>query len=186
MSHQVIFLDLDGVLVDFIGAALRLHSREDFFETPSNRGLWDIEELVAGSKRKFWAPLDGPKFWSSLEKLPESDQIVHWCAEKVGEENVAILTTPSSSPYCIPGKQQWLRKYYPQFSSRTIFTGAKEFLAAPGKFLVDDRDLNVEKFNKAGGTGILVPRLWNAGHPLYSNVMETLNGQWEAYARRTN
>ena len=55
-----------------------------------------------------------------------------------------------------------------------IFTGAKKFIAGPGRWLIDDKDANVEAFRAAGGQAITVPRPWNSEHGKSHQVMETI------------
>ncbi len=85
-----------------------------------------------------------------------------------------MLTSPSSSMYCIPGKRDWIRRHYPQFNKRIIFGSAKQFIAGPAKLLIDDKDSNIVEFEKHGGIGIRVPRLWNSKHNLSNQVIPYL------------
>jgi len=66
------------------------------------------------------------------------------------------------SPYCIPGKRGWMKKYYRQLARNMIFTGAKTLLAGTGRLLIDDNDENVKTVREAGESAVLVPRLWNS------------------------
>lgn len=172
MSAKIL-IDMDGVIADFVGAAHEVHDRGGTFTDPANRGIFEIETIWGISQKEFWKPIDKTEgFWENLQKTPEADHIVELAESLVGAKNVAILTAPHSSPACIPGKYTWLNKHYPQFRKRIIFGTAKEFLAGPERLLFDDRDKNIEAFNAAGGHGILVPRLWNAGHSVHRDCLE--------------
>lgn len=157
-------LDMDGVLADFVGGICKVHNLPSPYLDSSSHGIWDTEVLWGMSATKFWKPANNLEFWINLSKTEEADALVSLVSGIFGETNVAILSAPSHDPNCIGGKMTWINKYYPQFQDRLIFGGAKEFLAGPGNYLIDDRDRNIDRFVEAGGIGIPVPRLWNRHH----------------------
>jgi len=167
MSQQMqCLLDMDGVIADFMKACCAAHNRPDPYLQESSLGIWETEKVWGITEREFWKPIDalGLGFWDGIVKTPEADRIVELLTETFGETNIAILTAPSFDPGCVPGKMAWIKRHYPQFKKRIIFGHAKEFLSAPYRVLVDDRDKNVENFRAAGGQAILVPRPWNKAH----------------------
>lgn len=161
MPIKQVLLDLDGVIFDFVGPASRIHGRPDIYNAPENKGIFDMEKLLGIEPADFWKPLNGERFWHELEKMPDADAIVSLAVKLVGEDNVAVLTAPSDSPYCIPGKRESIKRHYPFLAKRVIFGSCKEFCASPTRLLIDDRDSNVEAFAAAGGLAALVPRPWN-------------------------
>lgn len=170
------FLDMDGVIADFVSGACKVHGRPNPYDDPKNHGVWEIDSLWGMTAREFWAPCNNnPDFWDNLEKTEDSDRIVCSVMRKFGEDNVAILTAPSLDPQCVPGKRRWIKKYFPEFTDRIIYTGAKKFLAGPDRVLIDDRSSNVENFRKAGGKAVLVPRLWNDAHNLHQLAAQRVN-----------
>jgi len=172
------FLDLDGVLLDFITPALALHGVEDLYSREEAKGVFQIETILGISAKEFWSRIDSKEdFWHSLRPTREADRIVHLMEETFGVDNIAILTAPSLSPECVPGKRYCVKKYFPQFSSRIIFTGAKEFLSGPGRFLVDDRDSNVENWRENGGGACLINRQWNKGWQEEGDLLGHLENQ---------
>lgn len=181
-----ILLDMDGVLAEFVGAAFQVHGKDpSVLALPENVGIFEIEQIWGITPDQFWAPIDAtPEFWEGLDKTDEADEIVRLAEEAVGPENVAILTAPHTSPACIPGKYAWLNRNYPQFRRRIIFGNAKEFMASPERILVDDRDENISGFVAAGGHGVLVPRLWNAGHVHADEAMRLIRLQMEYAMKR--
>lgn len=174
---KLCFLDMDGVLVDFVGGASKVHNRETPYTTEESLGVWEIETLWGISSREFWEPLEYQGFWENLEKTPEADEIVEVVCDKFGVENIAILTALSRSVFCVGEKCKWIKKHYPQFRKSMIFTKAKQFLAGSNRFLIDDKDTNISSFNQAGGWGITVPRLWNAWHDRANLVIPTLQNR---------
>lgn len=164
MYVDTAFLDMDGILADFVGAVCKAHGRTDPYLDPSSHGIFEMEKLWGITAAEFWAPADTHEFWANIPKMPDADGLVQCTINSFGEENICILTAPSNSPGCISGKRAWMKQHYPQFKKRMIFATAKHFIAGPGKFLIDDRDENIEAWIKAGGFGLLVPRPWNKLH----------------------
>lgn len=170
------FLDMDGVLVDFIGGANKAHNLPDPYLDPANHGVYDTQKLWGLTAKEFWEPTNSMEFWLGLEKTPEADAIADMVCRKFGSKNVAILTAPSPFLACAGAKRLWIEKHFPQFKKRIILAsaGAKQFLAAPDKILVDDRDSNIEEFMEGKGLGILVPRLWNKNYRWSDLVTNTV------------
>ena len=158
------FLDMDGVLVDFVGGVCKAHNKPFPYNDPQNHNIFSLEDVWKISSEEVWKPCDGPTFWEDLEETPEAKNLVKAVTSTFGVENTAILTAPSQSPYCVPGKRKWIKKHFPQLQKNIIFTSAKKFLAAPGRLLIDDRNENVDEFRNGGGSAILMPRLWNRFH----------------------
>lgn len=175
-TNWQILLDMDGVLADFVGGIARAHGRPDPYTSKSSFGVFDIERLWGMTSKEFWFPADSLEFWAGLSPTPEAFPLVSLCQSLVGRHNIAILTSPSSSVQCIPGKRQWIDRYFPQYASRMIFGSAKQFLAAPHRILIDDRDSNVDSFIMAGGPAILLPRLWNRKWDRASTPLERIEG----------
>lgn len=159
------FIDMDGIIADFVTAISTAHNRLSPYTDPSLYGvavgLWDMEKIWGITAREFWVPSNSHAFWNTIAKTTDGDSIVRLAEDKFGSENCAILTAPSQAEGCVSGKRAWIGEYYPQFKARVIFATAKEFLAGPDRVLIDDRDRNIDVFTEAGGQGILVPRLWN-------------------------
>lgn len=180
MERQA-FLDMDGVIADFMGSLCKVHGRAIPYSDPACLGKFDTEKLWGISDEEFWAPIasNSLEFWERIEKTPEADEIVKLAVLEFGIENVCILTAPSKDAGSVPGKRAWISRFYPSFSRRMIFAtaSAKKFCAAKGKYLIDDKDSNVDEFDAVGGTGILVPRPWNAEHMLEGQLVEVIKEQ---------
>lgn len=170
-------LDMDGVLADFVLGVSKAHNRPSPYLQTSSLGEFNMEKLWGITTGEFWEPTNRPDFWSGLEKMPEADGIVEMVFTAFGEPNVAILTAPSMSQYCIVEKREWIKKYYGNLHSRMIFGSAKEFLAGPGKLLIDDLNKNIDEFNKNGGVAILLPRPWNRRHADSEKATQVLQSE---------
>ena len=159
-----IFLDMDGVLVDFIKPAMAAHGIH-YTMYPVSAG-WDIIaacNILAPEKKmtgqQFWRKFD-QKFWASLPKTDICDRLLTRVEGIVGAKNVALLTS-GQWPEAAAGKTEWVRSRLPSYFERLIIGTAKEFMAGPDRLLIDDRDKNVNDFRANGGSAILVPRPWN-------------------------
>lgn len=159
---RTIFLDMDGVLVDFIGGALKAHGVKEFKHEP---GEWAIHKTMGLTEARFWEKIDAdPLFWEELEPTRECYEIVALAEEWVGPANVHLLTAPSRHPSCIPGKLAWVRLHLPDYHDRVIPTRHKRLLARTDRLLIDDSDANCTQFREKGGWAVLVPRVWNSLH----------------------
>ena len=156
-----IFLDMDGVLVDFVSAALKAHNRPD----PYVNGMYAgkrLEDVWEMSPSKFWEPMRGHEFWAKLKPTKEFRRIVRALPRTVQR---AILTTPSKrDAESITGKTTWVRTWMPGMEEEIVFAKNKELIADWNSILVDDTDDVVETFRENGGRAILFPRPWNSRH----------------------
>lgn len=162
------FLDMDGVIADFVGAACKLHNLANPY--PQHNGIWDFVEAMNLHPKTFWGPM-GREFWANIEPTVEKDMIISMLEHKFGAQNICLLTSPCATDGCIDGKMDWIRKHMPDYKRRVLFGAAKEFVAHHNAVLVDDAEHNVGPFNELGGKGILLARPWNKRHPLASQVL---------------
>jgi hypothetical protein len=51
-------------------------------------------------------------------------------------------------------------------------TAHKDRLAHANAYLIDDFDVNVERFCSRGGNGILFPQLWNSNHAFAEHQLD--------------
>lgn len=160
------FLDIDGVLNQYVSAACKLHDKPNPYETePDNwLGRWDFFAAWGGMPAwKFYHP-QNLAFWTNIPLADDAQQIVAEVEAKFGRDNVCLLTAPVLVDGCLEGKAAWVRSRFPQHSKRLLIGSCKEFCASPDACLIDDSDDNVNKFRAAGGNAILVPRPWNSLH----------------------
>jgi 5'(3')-deoxyribonucleotidase len=91
-------------------------------------------------------------FWENLSKLPWADDLVELCMRLY---EVHILTTPAV-PECVPGKMQWLHRWYPSLADGAIHTSEKYLLAQSNRVLVDDDPGHTSSFRTHGGEAVRV------------------------------
>jgi 5'(3')-deoxyribonucleotidase len=161
MKISQIFIDLDGVLADFISAAFEAHgSRYDEETYPKLQ--WSIATVLGITEDEFWAKIDAtePNFWPNIKPYPWLKQLVYEC-HCAGAKPI-FLSAPSLHPSCHYGKRQWMDKHLAGYEM--VLCKSKHYMAAPGRVLIDDNDGNVEKWRANGGIGILFPQPWNKSH----------------------
>ena len=173
---KTVFLDLDGVVSDFLrGLHEALDVSYSYVKYTYEKGKWDMLNDI---KRSDGTPVTFREcddcctipFWHRLYWMHDSAEILRAIGGWFNVENIYLLTTPMPNPESSTGKVLWVRDNLPEFIKRTILICApKSLLARPDTLLIDDKDENVEGFQKAGGNAILVPRPWNKLHK-YSDV----------------
>ncbi len=173
--QKAILLDMDGVLVDFFGATLALHGREDLLDRwPA--GEWDMARVLGLDGRDFWDPIAeaGASFWIGLEWYPWADELLELCEEVGG---FVIATSPSRDPASAAGKMHCLRERFGKKFRDYMIGPHKALMAGCGMVLIDDRDTGVASFRAAGGRALRFPQLWNADHALAANPLEVVREQ---------
>lgn len=161
MSDRLCFLDMDGVLADFVRGSLAFHKKE----LPYEEVCFDFWQKVDMTEGDYFGPL-GEDFWASLEPTREFEHIISGAETGFGRENVFILTKPAPTLGCAVGKARWVDKHLPPgYTTRLLFADqahGKKVHSRPGRVLVDDQDGHINGWREAGGTGILVPQPWNS------------------------
>jgi len=173
-----IFLDLDGVIRDWIGGIYKLFDVKHI-ENKNYHTLVDYVCREYGiSKNYFWEKQDYD-FWKGLEFYPYAQSIL----ALLPEEKVCILTSPTMDG--AGGSQAWIKKNLPQFftTKQYLIGPAKQFCASPDALLIDDFDLHYQNFTDNGGNAILFPQPWNANRDIINsmNRIEFLKTMLEKY-----
>lgn len=173
MKFDYVFLDMDGVLADFMGGAFKAHGREyNAAEYP--KGCWEIADHWQMPVNEFWAAIHAdPHFWESLLPYGWASDLMELACE-YGKE-VKIITSPARSPSCYSGKRSWWGKVVPA-KIELIICKSKQLIAAPNRLLIDDGDHNIDAWRAAGGQAIVFPQPWNDHWHLSDDPM--------AYVRR--
>jgi 5'(3')-deoxyribonucleotidase len=151
------YVDLDGVLVDWMGAASEVLGVNPKDWVPGK----ELHVSAGISKSEMWRRIDavGADFWANLEPYPWAMDL--WQAvSSVGEAR--ICSTPSFHPSSAAGKVMWMHKFFgSDFRDYTLMKD-KYVLANPRSVLIDDKDEHIQNFNREGGVGILFPQHWNS------------------------
>ena len=159
-----IYLDMDGVCVDFLGAAMSAQGYDpnDYLKRwkEEHPGSLFPEPLMNKSPIEFFTHrnLQTKEFWANLVPYPWFDQLFEEL-DRLG--HVIFLTAPTGAPGCVSGKQEWLIEHFGSDFHDFIFTRHKNRLAHPNAYLVDDMPFNINPFNQRNGVGVLFPQIWN-------------------------
>ena len=144
-SKSEIYVDMDGVLVDFFGAWAKLMGAKDFR---------DIKDIDAGLQ----AIRDADNFWLNLEPTPNAGKLLALIQKHKG--SYTILSSPlADDPRSEPHKRMWVKNNLKQFPPKSvIITGNKAKYAQQSdgtpNILIDDFGQNIDKWNAAGGLGV--------------------------------
>ncbi len=151
-GKPIVYLDMDGVLADFFGGVEFLYGVEHWKELTNDKTK-DLKKQVIDR-------ITGTDFFAVLPKFPTADALIDMVKQFTGGK-FSINTSPlrgdheNSAKY----KRVWISNNIEQ-PDEIIVTGRKESYAkdkASGtpNILIDDRPINIQKWQAAGGYGIL-------------------------------
>ena len=143
-NNIIIFCDMDGVLVDFMGGIAK-HLGKKTVE----QGDIDKVLLSGVGTSKGW--------WVSLEPMHDAKTL--W--KYISQYDIQILSACPSickdDKAVIAGKTAWIKKYLKPSPSKVniVQRRDKKTFAAPNHILIDDHIKNIREFESAGGVGIV-------------------------------
>ena len=151
-AKPIVYLDMDGVLADFFGGVEFLYGVEHWKELTNDKTK-DLKQEVINR-------ITGTDFFAVLPKFPTADALIDMVKEFTGGK-FSINTSPlrgdheNSAKY----KKVWIQNHIEQ-PDNIIVTGRKESYAkdkgtGTPNILIDDRPINIQKWQAAGGYGIL-------------------------------
>jgi hypothetical protein len=146
-SDFILYLDMDGVLCDFVSSFIKDFSHW-YPELNKNKEI--LKTLDKKECAKLINSIDG--WYSKLPWMEEGKQLFNFC--KTHFFTIKILTTPFDSvKTCRNDKLFWVKKHLGNYE--VIFTPHKEDYASKNSILIDDMEYNILPFIDKGGTGIL-------------------------------
>ena len=151
-GKPIVYIDMDGVLADFFGGVEKLYGVQHWKELSSDKTK-DLKQEVINR-------ITGTDFFATLPKFNSSGELISMVKEFTGG-NFSINTSPlrgdneNSAKY----KKLWIQNNIEQ-PDEIVITGRKESYAkdkASGtpNILIDDRPVNIQRWQGAGGYGIL-------------------------------
>ena len=159
-----IVLDCDGVLSDFVGAALPVAQKFMPELTREKITQFGIEEMLPKNKRESYLRLVVERIWypglcSDMTVFPGARDFV----DLLRAEEVIIATAPYRDldgsivgPW-VSQRERWIQNHIG--SVPVVFTDQKELLH--GNVLVDDKWENCRYWALTGRTALLFDRPWN-------------------------
>ena len=150
-GKPTVYLDMDGVLADFFGGVAKMYG-VDHWKQLTN----DKTQL----KKEIIDRITGTDFFATLPKFQSADALINMVKKFTGGK-FSINTSPLRGDNENSGKYKkvWISNNIEQ-PDEIIVTGRKESYAkdkASGtpNILIDDRPVNIKRWQGAGGYGIL-------------------------------
>ena len=151
-AKPTVYLDMDGVLADFFGGVEKMYGVEHWKQLTNDKTK-DLKKEVIDR-------ITGTDFFATLPKFPSSDELINMVKKFTGGK-FSINTSPLRGDHENSGKYKkvWISNNIEQ-PDEIIVTGRKESYAkdkgtGTPNILIDDRPINIQKWQAAGGYGIL-------------------------------
>jgi hypothetical protein len=151
-KQPVIYLDMDGVIADFFGGVERMYGVKHWKELTSVKTGGELKQEVIDR-------ITGSDFFSTLPKFPSADGLIQLIKSATGGK-FSILTSPLIGDHenSAAQKKVWISKNIER-PDEVIVSGRKEKWAkqkdGTPNILIDDRPVNIERWEAKGGFGIL-------------------------------
>jgi hypothetical protein len=166
-GKPIVYLDMDGVLADFFGGVEKMYGVEHWKQLTNDKTK-DLKKEVIDR-------ITGTDFFATLPKFATADALIEMVKKFTGG-SFSINTSPLRGDHENSGKYKkvWISNNIEQ-PDEIVVTGRKESYAknkASGtpNILIDDRPINIQKWQSAGGYGIL----YQANRDPLSKVQQAL------------
>ena len=166
MTEWIVLLDSDGVLSDFVSAAIKAHGHDATHESVTS---WNFYEGWGLNDEQFWSKCKGKEFWQSIEPYPWATEFYSRLAKMF---DVYICTAPAEDDECFAGKLDWYKRVLGVGMNRVVFARNKWLLANPLRLLIDDSPKNVSEFQNNSGMSIGFKQPWNRFTSSWEDVLE--------------
>ena len=151
-GKPTVYLDMDGVLADFFGGVEKMYGVEHWKQLTNDKTK-DLKKEVIDR-------ITGTDFFATLPKFGSADALIDMVQEFTGGK-FSINTSPLRGDNENSGKYKkvWISNNIEQ-PDEIIVTGRKETYAkdkgtGTPNILIDDRPVNIQRWQGAGGYGIL-------------------------------
>ena len=171
-GKPIVYLDMDGVLADFFGGVEKMYGVEHWKQLTNDKTK-DLKKEVIDR-------ITGTDFFATLPKFATADALIEMVKKFTGG-SFSINTSPLRGDHENSGKYKkiWISNNIEQ-PDEIVVTGRKESYAknkASGtpNILIDDRPVNIQRWQAAGGYGIL--------YQANRNSLDTVKKGLEGYAK---
>ena len=151
MEVKKIYFDMDGVLADF------------------DRGIADIigmtpmpqDNTVPEYDRRLWAGVrEAGHYYDMLEKMPDAEKLGTEIYSRYGDKCEILSGVPKPDKGVVTAREDkisWMKRNFPEIKKINLVlkTEKQNFCTGEDCILIDDLAANIERWEKAGGTGIL-------------------------------
>jgi hypothetical protein len=174
-KQPVVYLDMDGVIADFFGGVEKMFGVKHWKELTSKLSGGQLKQEVIDR-------ITGSDFFAHLPKFSTADSLIQLIKSATGGK-FSILTSPLIGDHANSAEQKkvWISKNIER-PDEVIVSGRKEKWAkqkdGTPNILIDDRPVNIEKWEAKGGFGIL----YQANKDSIIKVQQELNRYGEQNA----
>tara|TARA_B100001248_G_scaffold261965_1_gene255269 strand:- start:7382 stop:8554 length:1173 start_codon:yes stop_codon:yes gene_type:complete len=151
-GKPTVYLDMDGVLADFFGGVEKMYGVEHWKQLTNDKTK-DLKKEVIDR-------ITGTDFFATLPKFQSADGLIDMVKKFTGGK-FSINTSPLRGDHENSGKYKkvWISNNI-DTPDEIIVTGRKESYAkdkgtGTPNILIDDRPINIQRWQGAGGYGIL-------------------------------
>lgn len=151
-GKPTVYLDMDGVLADFFGGVEKMYGVEHWKQLTNDKTK-DLKKEVIDR-------ITGTDFFATLPKFQSADALIDMVKKFTGGK-FSINTSPLRGDHENSGKYKkvWISNNI-DTPDEIIVTGRKESYAkdkgtGTPNILIDDRPINIQRWQGAGGYGIL-------------------------------
>lgn len=143
-SKSEIYIDMDGVLVDFFKEWAHIMGVKNF------RDIKNIDDGLEKIRQT-------PNFWLNLSKTPNADNLLNLVKDVKG--SYSVLSSPLADDSRVESeKREWVKKNLVSFPPKQIIitTDKAKYAKQPdgtANVLIDDFGSNILKWESAGGLG---------------------------------
>lgn len=137
MKKEIVFIDMDNVLVDFASGLKRVSEEVKAEYAKDEKGKPHYDDI--------------PHLFSLMDPMPGAREAVAKLKERY--ELYILSTAPWNNPSAWSDKLEWVKKHFddikrqdadgkevPVFHKRLILSHHKDLCCRDGAFLIDDRD----------------------------------------------
>ena len=151
-AKPTVYLDMDGVMADFFGGVEKMYGVEHWKQLTNDKTK-DLKKEVIDR-------ITGTNFFATLPKFDTADALIDMVKKFTGGK-FSINTSPLRGDHenSAKHKKVWINNHIEQ-PDEIVVTGRKESYAVDKgtgtpNILIDDRPINIQKWQAAGGYGIL-------------------------------
>lgn len=159
-----IFLDMDGVIVDYVVNLSKLFNVPlDVMYSRWPAGVYSVHAALGVTDENTWKIIDGEpdEIWSTMPQYQWSRKLFDYC-KAAGD--TYILSAPRDCPGCFSGKAKWIYEFAGTDFDKIHLTKFKWHCARYDRILIDDKEQNIAEWEEHGGHGILFPNHGNKLH----------------------
>ena len=164
INEPTVFLDMDGVLVDFFSAFAKLANVEHWKEMDAQRLQGVLDKIV------------GSDYFAKLPKTNACDSIVEMIIDFAGAYSILSSPLRGDIANSTKHKRAWVMdNLSPQPTTTIIVRDKSQYALINGvqNILIDDRANNIHKWKEAGGYGIK--------YQANENDLSVISGALKAY-----